>query len=179
MTSSTILSVLCQWLNSIGYKAIQAPSDNPAPSGRYISVAMGGTRQHGDMMVPPPVSGDGKNYKSIMQVAQVQLYEVEGDGEWLRDIRNRMDTDELDEFVKEKLPTGDDGLDNGFSVWDVGEIADNSTQDGGFWIRQRTMTFDVQFMDYIAVTSTTAPRMMSVTGKLNNEPFKAEVNSNG
>ena len=179
MTFDALLSVICQWINSLGYKAIQTPSDNPAPSGRYIAVGIGGTRQHGDMMVPGPVSRAEVKYKSIMQVAQVQLYEVEGDGEWLRDIRNRMNTDELDEFVNEKLPTGEDGLDNGFAVWDIGEVVDNSSQDGAFWIRQRTMTFDVQFMDYIKMTVETAPRMMSVTGKLNNEPFNVEVNSNG
>lgn len=177
MTNVVLLSLICRWLNGLGYKAIQAPSDNPAPAGRHIAVALTSTRQHGDMLVPGPLKNpEQKKYRSIMQVAQVQLYEVEGDGEWLRDIRNRMQGTELDDFIAGECPVGDDGLDNGFSVWDIGDIVDNSSQDGAFWIRQRTMTFDCQFMDHIEHKT---PRIESVSGTLGtleiNDNFKVEV----
>lgn len=163
MTTNDILSVICQWLNSLGYKAIKGPSDNPAPSGRYISVTLGPTRQHGDVLVPGPVSDaeTEPKYKTVMQVASIQLYEVEGDGEWLRDIRNRLQLSDVDDFINSHTPH-EPGKDNRFSVWDIGDIVDNSSQDGGYWIRQRTMTFDVQFYDHIAHTAENAPRMASV-----------------
>lgn len=172
MTTASILSILCQWINGLGYKAIQGPSNNPAPAGRYISVVAQGTRQHGDMLVPGPVHGNQVKYKSSMQVLQVQLYEVEGDGEWLRDIRNRMQCDEFDAFVKSKVPAS--VKDDGFEVWEIGEIVDNGFQDGTFYIQQKTMTADFQYSDYILHTT---PRMESVDGTINNEQLHVEVNN--
>lgn len=163
MKTDDILSVICQWLNSLGYKAIKAPSNNPAPDGRYVSVNLGPIRQHGDMLVPGPVK-DGsteRKYKAVMQVATLQLYEVEGDGEWLRDIRSRLQLDDIKAFIDRQIPE-EPGKDNGFSVWEIGEIVDNGFQDGAYFIQQRTMTFDVQFYDYYDHTAENAPRMASV-----------------
>lgn len=173
MTSDLIKSLLCQWLNSRGYKAIKAPSDNPAPAGRYISVNIGNVRQHGDMFIPGPVdeAAETPKYKSIMQVASVTLYEVEGEGEWLRDIRNRLQTDEFVEFAADRIEK-EPGKDNSISVWELGEIVDNSSQDGGYWIRQRTMSFDVQFLDHIEHN---VLRMASVDFELQeNNSFEVE-----
>lgn len=164
MTADLLLSLVCQWLNSLGYKAIKAPSDNPAPAGRYISVSLGSVRQVGDMLVPGPVPDDytgTPKYKAFMQVASIQLYEVEGDGEWLRSIRNRLQLDGIDDFIANHV-TPEPGKDAGFSIWEIGEIVDNSSQDGAYWIRQKTLNFDAQFYDYIAHTSSDAPAIKTV-----------------
>lgn len=171
MTRQDILSIFCRFINGNGIKAIQGPSDNPAPKGKYISIVLGGVRQIGEKLVPGPANGKEKS-KEFMQVATIQLYEVEGDGEALRKIRNLLQTDEFDEFVMDAFRETSDG---GFSVWDISDITDNSSQDGAFWIEQRTMTVDVQFYDRIAHTDEDAPRMASVCGKLNDTAFKAEV----
>lgn len=168
MTRQDILSAICRFINGNGIKAIQGPSDNPAPKGSYVSITMGGVRQVGETLVPGPANGKKKS-KEFMQVATVQLYEVEGDGEALRKIRNLLQTDEFDEFVMDAFGGTSDGE---FAVWDISDITDNSSQDGAFWIEQRTMTVDVQFYDRIAHA---APRMNSVCGKLNDTAFKAEV----
>lgn len=171
MTRSDILSVFCRFLNGNGVKAIQGPSDNPAPKGRHVAVTMGGVRQIGEKLVPGPANGKEKA-KEFMQVATVQLYEVEGDGEALRKVRNLLQTNDFDAFVRKSFPEAEDG---GFAVWDISDITDNSSQDGAFWIEQRTMSVDVQFYDRIAHTDETAPRMESVSGTINDTAFKAEV----
>ena len=171
MTRSDILSVFCRFLNRNGVKAIQGPSDNPAPKGTHVAVTMGGVRQIGEILVPGPANGKEKS-KEFMQVATVQLYEVEGDGEALRKVRNLLQTDEFDEFVMDAFSETADG---GFAVWDISDITDNSSQDGAFWIEQRAMTVDVQFYDRIAHTDEIAPRMESVSGTINDTAFKAEV----
>lgn len=183
MTSVLLLSILCQWINSITdgngnhpYKAIQGPSNNPAPAGRYISVVAQNTRQVGDVMVPgPKKNASDVKYKTVMQVTNVQFYEVEGDGEWLRDLKNRMQLDEFGEFVAQHV-VAEQGKDNGFSVWEIGEIVDNGFQDGPYYIQQRTMTADFQFYDHIVQTT---ERMAGVSGNINNEPFFVEEQTNG
>lgn len=175
MTNANILAIICQWINGLGYKAIQSPSNGPAPAGRHIAVALGNNRQEGRIMVPGPVNAGQAKYKSLMIVSNVQLYEVEGDGQWLSDIRARLQTGEIDNFV-ESHTTPQAGKDVGFSVWEVGEIIDNGFQDGPFYIRQKTMAFDIQHYDHI-VHST--GRMESVSGKISNKPFYVEVTHNG
>lgn len=178
MTSVLLLSILCQWINSLTdsnnvplYKAIQGPSNNPAPAGRYISIVSQNVRQVGDIMVPgPKKDSDDVKFKTAMQVMNVQFYEVEGDGEWLRDLKNRMQMQEFDEFVASHV-TVESGKDNGFSVWEIGEIVDNGFQDGPYFIQQKTMTADFQFYDHIAHTT---GRIESVSGTINNEPFTVE-----
>lgn len=173
MTREELLSAFCRFINGLGYKAVKGPTDNPAPLGCYISVVLGGVRQVGDMFIPGPANGKEK-VRETMQVATVQFYEVEGDGERLRDIRNRLQGDEFDKFVKAEFPETA-GQDNKFSVWDISDITDNSSQDGPFWIEQRTMTADVQFYDHLAHTDENSPRMLGVSGNLNDTSFKAEV----
>lgn len=173
MMVETILSVLCQWINSLGYKAIQAPSNNPAPSGRYISVNLSNTRQIGERIVPGPVRGNQVKFKDYIKVAQVQLYEVEGNGDWLRDIQNKLQEPEFDIFVNAHT-TSTQTQDNGFTIAELGEIVDNGIQDGTFYIQQKTMAIDINFMDHAVHTT---PRMESVSGTINNQPFHAEVNN--
>ena len=175
MTVPLILSILCQYINGMGYKAIQGPSNNPAPKGMYIAVVPGNVRQVGDVNRPGPAEASDHKYKEFMKVLSVQFYEVEGDGEAMRAVQNALQSDEFDAFVESHKPTNQYGLDTGFSVWEIGDIVDTSMQDGTFFIRQKTMSADFQFYDHVAHVS---PRMMSVNGTINEEPFHAEV-SNG
>lgn len=168
MTTVELLSIVCRWINEkLGYKAIQGPSNNPAPKGRYISVVMQNVRQVGDIMVPGPRSEDGttNKYKTAVKVASIQLYEVEGDGDWLRNIQNGLQSDEFCEFVEKNSPELD-GLDTGFSVWEIGDIVDNGFQDGTFYFQQKTMSFDAQFHDYLEHRT---QRMERIEVNLNNE----------
>lgn len=175
MTVPLILSILCQYINGMGYKAIQGPSNNPAPDGLYISVVAGNVRQVGDVDRPGPAAAADNKYKAIMKVLTVQFYEVEGDGEAIRAVQNALQSDEFDSFVASHSPASEHGKDPGFSVWEIGDIIDNSMQDGTYFIQQKTMTADFNFVDYIGHVS---PRMMSVNGTINEEPFHSEV-SNG
>lgn len=174
MTSDDIKSVICMWLNSLGYKAIKAPSNNPAPAGRHIALNLTSTRQWGDMLIPGPRRDEKspKKHKAVMQVSQVQLYEVEGDGDWLRDIRNRIVDGQLGRYVSGQFKSTEDGRDTGFSVWEIGDIVDNGMQDGAYWIDQKTMTFDVQFNDYLEHD---ALSILSVSGTANGEDFSVSV----
>lgn len=199
MTGNELLTILCQFINTeLNIRAIKGPSNNPAPAERpYVTVYLQNVRQVGDRFIPGPIRGaqapiflDGavgqasgetatgdvpvRKYKAIMQVANVQFYGVEDDGEALRKIRNALQSDEFDAFVASKVGTKDDGDDAGFSVWEIGDIVDNGFQDGTFYIQQKTMVADFQFYDFIEHTT---PRMESVDLSLNNEqPFHVEVN---
>lgn len=199
MTGNDLLTILCQFINKeLKIKAIKGPSNNSAPEERpYVTVYLQNVHQVGDTYVPGPVDDsqapifiDGgdvaatgeaatgdvpvRKYEDVMQVATVQFYGVEDDGEALRKIRNALQSDEFDAFVESKVGTRDDGEDAGFSVWELGDIVDNGFQDGTFYIQQKTMTVDFQFYDFIEHTT---PRMRSVDVSLNNEqPFHVEVN---
>lgn len=163
MTVPLILSILCQYINGMGYKAVQGPSNNPAPEGLYISVVPGNVRQVGDRIIPGPAVAADHKYKEIMKVLTVQFYEVEGDGEAIRAVQNALQSEEFDAFVAANKPATQHSIDTGFSVWEIGDIIDNSMQDGTYFIQQKTMTADFQFYDRVAHT---APRMMSVNGVL-------------
>ena len=199
MTRNELLTILCDFVtDELGIVCIKGPSNNPAPAERpYVTVYLQNVRQVGDRFIPGPVrsaqapifvdggnvsaTGDAatgdvpnKKYKAIMQVANVQFYGVEDDGEALRKIRNALQSDEFDAYVASHVGKRDDGDDAGFSVWEIGDIVDNGFQDGTFFIQQKTMVADFQFYDFIEHTT---PRMESVDVSLNNEqPFHVEVN---
>lgn len=176
MTGPILLTILCQFINTeLGIRAIKGPSNNPAPAERpYVTVYLQNVRQVGDRFIPGPVSGQESKSKAVMQVANVQFYGVEDDGETLRKIRNALQSDEFDSFVAAHVTPREDGDDAGFSVWEIGDIVDNGFQDGTFYIQQKTMVADFQFYDFIEHTT---PRMESVDLSLNNEqPFHVEVN---
>ena len=199
MTRNELLTILCDYVtDELGIVCIKGPSNNPAPAARpYVTVYLQNVRQVGDRFIPGPVRGaqapifiDGgnapatgnaatgdvpaKKYKAVMQVANVQFYGVEDDGEALRKIRNALQSDEFDAYVAAHVETRDDGDDAGFAVWEIGDIVDNGFQDGTFYIQQKTMVADFQFYDFIEHTT---PRMESVDVSLNNEqPFHVEVN---
>lgn len=199
MTGNDLLKILCQFINKeLKIKAIKGPSNNSAPEERpYVTVYLQNVRQVGDRFIPGPVRGaqapiflDGavgpasgeaatgdvpvRKYKAVMQVANVQFYGVEDDGEALRRIRNALQSDEFDAFVAAHVDPREDGNDAGFSVWEIGDIVDNGFQDGTFYIQQKTMVADFQFYDFIEHTT---PRIESVDVSLNNEqPFHVEVN---
>lgn len=169
MTAADIRSTVCAWIDSLGYKAVQAYQNTPAPHGLHIAVSVQGVRPYGSLM-KRGVKGKGKA-NAMQYVATVQLYEVEGEGDALRRIRTSLETDDFATFVAARFPDTENG-EARFSVWEVGEIQDNSSQDGIYFIKQKTMTFDVQFNDFI---ENKTERIMSVNGEIENDPFKVEV----
>lgn len=177
MNRNELLTILCDFVtDELKIACIKGPSNNPAPAERpYVTVYLQNVRQVGDRMIPGPVHGQQRKSKAFMQVANVQFYGVEDDGEALRAIRNALQSDEFDAFVSSKVTARADGNDPGFSVWEIGDIVDNGFQDGTFYIQQKTMVADFQFYDFIEHTT---PRIESVDVSLNNEnQFHVEVDN--
>lgn len=114
---------------------IKAPSNFPAPVGKYVAVRIDQVEQIGSEMQPPP----GTNAKfAFQQVATVAFIEVEGDGEALRMVRN---------LVQRKDFRDKAGAEAGFAVWDLSSIMPVDTFDGEFIVRQWRFTMRVNFAD--------------------------------
>lgn len=115
----------------------KAPSNHPAPIGKYVAVRVEQVEQHGSEMQPPP----GTNAKfAFQQVATVSFTEVEGDGEALRMVRN---------LIQRKDFRDTAGAEAEFSVWDFTSIIPVDTFDGKFFVRQWRFTMRVNFADEI------------------------------
>ena len=167
MTGDGLLTIICQFVNGeLGIRAIKGPSNNPAPKERpYVTIYLQNVRQVGERMNPGPVREGQRKSKAIMQVANVQFYGVEDDGEALRAIRNALQSDEFDAFVESKLDPREDGNDPGFSVWELGDIVDNGFQDGTFYSHQKTMMADFQFYDFVEHTTRSIRSVDGVIGQ--------------
>lgn len=178
MTGKELLTILCKYINEeLHITAIKGPSNNPAPViTPYVTVYLQNVRQVGDRMIPGPVHGGQRKSKAYMKVATVQFYEVEGDGEAMRSIQNALQSDEFDAFVEANVEPRDDGLDAGFSVWEIGDVVDNGFQDGIFFIQQKTMTADFQFFDY---EEHTTQRIESVNGLIGPDARRNVVTDDG
>ena len=178
MTRNELLTILCRFIeNELHYKAFKGPSNNPAPVlTPYVTVYLQNVRQVGDRMIPGPASAGNAKVKAFMKVALVQFYEVEGDGEAMRAIQNALQSDEFDAFVEANVEPREDGLDAGFSVWEIGDVVDNGFQDGTFFIQQKTMTADFQFFDY---EEHTTQRIESVNGLIGPDERRILVTDDG
>lgn len=131
---------ICKYFNEhalLDCPFIQAPSNDPAPVGKYVAVRVEDVEQHGSEMQPPP--GDNATF-AFQQVATVSFTEVEGDGEALRMVRN---------LVQSKAFRDSAGASAGFAVWDFGNIISVDTFDGEFVVRQWRFTMRVNFADEI------------------------------
>lgn len=115
----------------------KAPSNIPAPVGKYVAVRVEGVEQHGSEMQPHP--GEGATF-AFQQVATIAFIEVEGDGETLRMVRN---------LIQRKDFRDKAGSEAGFSVWDFTSIIPVDTFDGEFYVRQWRFTMRVNFADEI------------------------------
>lgn len=131
---------ICKYFNEhqlLDCPFIQAPSNAPAPVGKYVAVKVEDVEQYGSEMQPPP----GNNAKfAFQQVATISFTEVEGDGEALRMVRN---------LVQRKGFRDTAGKAAGFSVWNFGNIIPVETFDGEFVVRQWRFTMRVNFADEI------------------------------
>ena len=168
MKAEDIRAAVCRWISSMGIRAVQSPSNAPAPAGTHIAVSVLGVTQHGSEMHPAP--GEGRRFV-YQHVATVQLYEVEGEGDDLRRVKDSLQNDRFDAFVKETFRDGT-GLDYGFSVWEIGEIQDVTSQDGPFFVRQNTFTFEVQFNDHSEKAD--VPAIESAEGTVGDEKFNTD-----
>lgn len=166
MTVFDIKDIVCLWLSSHGYSAVKAPTSKPAAGGTYVSVAVGDIFQDGSAMMPPP----GKQDIVFQHIATVNLYEVYGDGEVLRNIKNLLQTDDFDNFANSRFQI--DEKDRSLSVWETGDIEETSRKDGDFWITEKALSFQVAFNDFIEIKTTT---IKSVEGNVNEEHFKTSL----
>lgn len=116
---------------------IKAPSNLPAPVGKYVAVRVEQVEQHGSEMQPSP--GTNKTF-AFQQVATIAFTEVEGDGEALRMVRN---------LIQRKDFRDTAGTEANFSVWDFTSILPVDTFDGEFIVRQWRFTMRVNFADEI------------------------------
>lgn len=133
-----IRAEICKYFNEnelLDCPFIQAPSNHPAPVGKYVAVKVEEVEQHGSEMQPPP--GDNATF-AFQQVATISFTEVEGDGEALRMVRN---------LVQRKDFRDNAGASAGFTVWDFGNIIAVDTFDGEFLVRQWRFTMRVNFAD--------------------------------
>lgn len=131
---------ICEYFNNhelLDCQFIKAPSNDPAPVGKYIAVRIEQVEQHGSEMQPPP--GNNAVF-AFQQVATVAFTEVEGDGEALRMVRN---------LIQRKDFRDTAGVEAGFSVWDFTSIIPVDTFDGEFYVRQWRFTMRVNFADEI------------------------------
>ena len=81
MTITQIKSLVCTWLNTNNLgPAIVSPTSTPAPSGKYIAVRDLGVDQFGAPIKAKPGSVADTNDTSFMQVADIVMTEVEGEG---------------------------------------------------------------------------------------------------
>lgn len=166
MTIDDIKMAVCTWLNtnSLG-PAMVTPTSNPAPEGKYIAVRDLGVDQFGRPIKANPGNVADANDTSFMQVADIIVTEVEGEGDTLREIRNRMQLPAFRTFAEGQ----------GFTVWDIGSIMNNDTADGEFWIRQKSFTFKAQFVDKV---KSSAVRALAAGVEINDEHVEVEININ-
>ncbi|SHL04930.1 hypothetical protein [Fibrobacter sp. UWH4] len=145
-----IKGAICHYFNEhqlMDCPFVKAPSNIPAPVGKYIAVRVEQVEQHGSEMQPPP--GDNARF-AFEQVATVAFIEVEGDGETLRMVRNLV---QRKDFRDSAVAEG------GFAVWDFTSILPIDTFDGEFVVRQWRFTMRVNFADEILQD---VPRIESV-----------------
>lgn len=175
MTAAELKACVCEWVNSLGVTAVQEPSNHPAPDGLHVAVSLQSVEQYGRDMVQPEPDEDAGAYVTIQYVATLRLYEVDGDGETLRSVRNSFGTPSFAEHVADTFPDSEDGRDLGFSVWELGSLQAADSQDGdGNWVRQWTFTATCQFNDFV---SADAPRLLSVGGTLTDGEEESEVSA--
>lgn len=166
MTITDIKSNICTWLNSNSLgPAIVTPTSNPAPQGKYIAVRDLGVDQHGEPLRAKPGATANANDAKFLMVAELVMTEVEGDGDTLREIRNRMQLPDFRSWAESQ----------GFTIWEIGSIMNNDTVDGEFWIKQKSFTFGVNFVDDIKSSSV---RALGAGVKINDIAVDVELNIN-
>lgn len=157
-----IKAFFCRVINGwgLGVKAIQTPTNKPAPNGTYIAVRDSYIEQHGMPLTPAP----GQNNKqTFLQLLGLVITEVEGNGYFLREIRNCLQTESFRVLAESE----------GLSLWSMGEIQVNNFQDGDFWIRQSFFNLRVEFSDTLEYN---AERIHSFDGTINDAEIKMELN---
>lgn len=166
MTIDGIKAAICTWLNTNNLgPAIATPTSNPAPEGKYIAVRDLGVDQFGEPLRAKPGNVANANDAKFLMVVDIVMTEVEGDGDTLRKIRNKMQLKEFRTWAESQ----------GFTIWDIGSIMNNDTADGEFWIKQKSFTFGVNFVDDEKSSSV---RALGAGVKINDVAVDVELNIN-
>lgn len=142
MQVDDIKKAFCLWINKWhGGEpvAIVSPSDHEAPSGTYIAVRDLGVESFGRPMTSRPGAVADQNPTRFLYVVSLLITEVEGSGDLLRSIRNEMLLENFREYAEK----------NGFTLWTVGDIANNDMEVGKFWVRQKSFGVSVNFTDVV------------------------------
>ena len=141
MTQREILNLICAYFNaSFEVPFIVSPFSGAAPKGEYIAVRMDDVEQ---MSTFPMRRGatkvEGDRHVSYPYQGLVYITEVEGAGENIRAVANKVRTQAFLDYCRE----------NDFSIMYVnGAITDNTVSDGDkYFISQKYFSFFVNWID--------------------------------
>ena len=170
MTIVDIQKSFCKWMTDKGEYAVQVPDNSAARHGKYFAVDVIHVSQYGSLTKADAALAGETHYRVAQYVATVAIHEVAGNGDKLRNFRNDFLSEEFRDFVRSRLNTAD-GLDRAFSVWDVNDIADETINDGDFYIQQYVLSLRVQFNDFVVYNM--GP-IESVSGSVGPNDFETE-----
>ena len=172
MSVDEILEKICIYMDGLfpTVPFIISPFSGAAPDGKYVAVRMddveplsmyamksGASKQIGDKNLSFP-------YKGL-----IYFTEVEGDGETIRNIANKVRTKEFLDYCKE----------NNFSFsYMNGNIIDNTVNDGNkFFVSQKYFSLYVSWIDRVVDNTLNILGVdLESTAKDNNEKTDFEVN---
>ena len=171
MTLDDIKTAICNWISDKGEQTLKLPTNSAAVPGRYFAVGINHIGQYGTTTTPPP-SEYGVNKRVAQYVATVVVHEVAGSGDKLREFRNDFGSEEFLQFVRKRFNTLNDGLDHAFSVWDIGDIVEETINDSDFYIQQYVVSFRLCFNDFI---DDNKKRILSASGTIGPDDFYRQL----
>lgn len=139
MTEDELEGMLCTLITTMGLKAVRSRECKQAPAGTYYSVGIQSVDHAGTLHETATRDPLNPRQRVYQNVANVAIWEVEGKGEGIRAIRNRIDTESFRDTARAQ----------GVAIWTIGSIIDLSNNDDGFWIRQKRMEIVCAFNDYV------------------------------
>ena len=139
MTETEIEKFFCTFISSMGLVAVRSRECKQAPVGTYYSVGVTSVDSAGTLHETATRDPLEPRQRVYQNVATLVVWEVEGERDGIRTLRNRIDTASFRAQAYEF----------GLSIWGMGSIMDMSTTDGPFWIRQKRMEITLAFTDVV------------------------------
>ena len=171
MTTDDIKTCIANWITDAGFVAVKLPTNTAAQNGKYFAVGVNHLTQYGNTTKPSP--SEALTHKRVAQyVATVVVHEVAGSGDTLRKLRNDFGSEEFLAFVRGRFNVLNDELDHAFSVWDIGDIVDETINDSDFFIQQYVLSFRVSFNDFI---DDNKRKVLSASGTVGPDDFYKQL----
>lgn len=155
MTQNGILELLCTYLNGLELDCtfVVGPLSEAAPEGEHCSLYFGDAEAVGlNPMYPGPVKVAGEKKIYYPWVGSIYLTEIEGTGETIRKVANKLRTREFLEYSKA----------NAFTVMGVSPITSVNFSTSDFYVSQKRITLSVNWIDE---ENATALSFISVEGE--------------